>query len=476
MNIEGIREVFRRGLRFYLVYIFIFTIILFAIQKPKKNLGQSIDNPNKRINKNKDRVQLIESGKEGALARINLIQNAEKSLDITYYSWQEGKTTEIFIASIIDAADRGVEVRILLDGIFHNLKKDLRDTIYGFKTHPNIELKFYKPFKLLSPWTWNNRLHDKLILVDDSLGLIGGRNIGDRYFVEDVDKLDYAKDRDVLIYNENKGESTDSAVGDMKVYYEKIWNHEYSKPSLKRLKTKQELKGKIFKEDLRNRYVDFKREYAEDTKEIDWHENTIATDGVRFVHNPLGKVNNEPWCLEELLILAEEAQEYIFIQSPYVIPSREMKTKFKKYQVDLTKANMLTNSQYSSPNVLAMSGYFNNRKSIVDSGVQLYEYQSTNSLHGKTYIFDDAISAVGSFNLDARSSYINSESMVIISSKEFTDKLKNNIQVDLDNSLRVDRDYSYVNDDSVEEGNVSIFKRIITKILSKISLFLDYLL
>ncbi len=55
-------------------------------------------------------------------------------------------STKIFLGSILEAADRGVEVRILLDGIFHNLKGELKDTIYAFSNHPNIQLKFYEPF------------------------------------------------------------------------------------------------------------------------------------------------------------------------------------------------------------------------------------------------------------------------------------------------------------------------------------------
>ena len=113
---------------------------------------------------------------------------------------------------------------------------------------------------------------------------------------------------------------------------------------------------------------------------------------------------------------------------------------------------------------------------MVDKVEQIYEFQGPESIHSKTYIFDDTISVIGSFNFDARSSYINSESMVVISSQEFTEQLKENVQVDLNNSLIIDKDYSYIYNDKVQEGKISVYKKIIINFLSKITLFLEYLL
>ena len=388
----------------------------------------------------------------------------------------DGKSTKIIFGSILDAADKGVEVRILLDGIFHNLKGDLKDAIYGFELHPNIELKLYQPLKLLSPLSWNNRLHDKIIIVDEKLALIGGRNIGDKYFREDFMEDDFVKDRDVLIFKDEFLEDSSSVITDMSNYYNSIWNHEYSKSSIKELKPKQEARAEGFNENLRDGYRKFKDVYFENLMYTNWYDNTMASDSISFVYNPIGRANKDPWCLRELLNLASQAEKSIFIQSPYIIPSRNMKSKFEQYDIDFKNITMLTNSLSSSPNPLAIAGYSNSKKEIVDSGVKLYEYQGPESIHSKTYIIDDYTSIVGSFNFDARSSYINTESMVVISSDEFADKLKENIQVDLDNSLEVGKDYSYIENDNIKEGEVSTFIKIVTKILSKIVFFIEYLL
>lgn len=476
MDRERVREFFRKSFKLYIIYVFIFAVLIFAVHKPKENLDFFTNNYDNLEEVNKDRVALVESGEDAALVRLNLIENAQESLDISYYTFTDGKSTEIILGSILEAADRGIEVRILLDGIFHNFKRDLKDTIYGFELHPNIELKFYQPLKLLSPLSWNNRLHDKIIIVDEKLVLIGGRNIGDRYFREDMMKDDFVKDRDVLIYKDEFLDDSSSVITDMENYYAKIWNHEYSKPSIKKIKPKEEDKGKVFNDNLRFKYMEFKEEYIEHLKYTDWYKNTIPTENIKFVYNPIGRTNQDPWCLRELLTLASQAKESIFIQSPYVIPSRNMKAKFSQYHIDYKKVTMLTNSLSASPNPLAVAGYSNSKEEIIDSGVEIYEYQGPKSIHSKTYIIDEYISVIGSFNFDARSSYINTESMVIISSEKFAENLKEKIQTDLDNSLKVGKDYLYVDNDNVEEGKVSTFKKITTKILSKIVRFLEYLL
>ena len=116
------------------------------------------------------------------------------------------------------------------------------------------------------------------------------------------------------------------------------------------------------------------------------------------------------------------------------------------------------------------------RKRLVDSDATIYEYQGQGSIHSKTYMFDDYISVVGSYTLDARSSYLNTESMVVIRSKEFAELLKENIQVDLDKSLKVGKDYSYEPNDKVAEGKVSVLKRMGIAILSLITRLFGYLL
>lgn len=173
----GRRRILIKAISIYLIYAFLSAVLFFFIQSPKKQEKPAYIHSDKLL-KNNDRVALIESGEDGINVRLNLIENAKSSIDISYYTLTEGKSVDLVFGSLIKAADKGVKVRVLLDGIFHNLSGDLKNVKYALACHPNIEYKLYEPFKILKPRTWNNRLHDKLIIVDKNLVLIGGRNIG----------------------------------------------------------------------------------------------------------------------------------------------------------------------------------------------------------------------------------------------------------------------------------------------------------
>lgn len=452
-------------------------LYFFWIQKPKEkkldkysNLNEKYYGPN-----NNDRVALIESGEAGFFVRLNIIENAKETIDISYYTLTGGKSVDLVLASLLAAADRGVKIRILFDGIFHGLNKQLKNIKYSFSANPNIEYKLYEPLKFFKPKTWNDRLHDKLIIVDKSLGMIGGRNIGDKYFDQKSKTEQYSKDRDVIVYNANANNEA-SSVKNMVNYYNDIFNYAQSIVVVPKLFKRKKIKGLKLKEKLIELYHKFKEKHIVEMKEIDWESKTQQTKGVKFVFNPIARGNQDPWVLRKILSLASQAKESILIQSPYVILSDNMINKLKDYEFDLSKMKILTNSLACSPNPVAFAGYYNNKETIVDSGIALYEYQGPQSLHGKTYIYDNKISAVGTFNFDARSSYINSEIMVIIYSEEFARKLINYVDIDLNNSLKVDKNYNYVIDPAIKAGFVSRFKKYLIKLLAKIVYFFDYLL
>lgn len=464
----------------YLIYAFIVSIIVYAFKNPNENkeLEPSSGDSKKEARKKKDRAQLIESETDGALIRINLIENAEKNIDISYLTFRDNKISRMMLGSILDAANRGVKVRILFDSLsllpaFHGEYKNI---LYGLDSHENIDLKFYNPINPLFPFTWNKRLHDKIIIVDGSLALMGGRNIADNYFKRNTKWLKFSKDRDVIIYKNDSLADYPSVIEDIRKYYNDTWNYKYSKPLIRKLNPRRKKKTDLACENLRKEHIKTKKDLKEKLNKPNWHNLTIAAENIEFVHNPVGKFNHDPWCLQKILTLASQAEESFFIQSPYVIPSRRVRYNFSEYDVDLEKAKILTNSHYSSPNHLSIAAYTNHRKEMIDNGIEIHEYQGSGSLHGKAYIFDDYISALGSFNLDPRSSYINSESMVVISSKEFTEKLKENIQVDLDQSLKIGEDYSYTLDNSVEKAKVSKVKKLIITILSKIVPAIEHML
>jgi putative cardiolipin synthase len=123
-------------------------------------------------------------------ARLALIDQAISSLDIQYFIWEKDPSSRLFTHRIVLAADRGVRVRILLDDLTLN---DQDAEYHALSHHPNIEVRTFNPWNLRSNigrvlefmvrWPrLNHRMHNKIIVADNRFAIIGGRNIGDRYF------------------------------------------------------------------------------------------------------------------------------------------------------------------------------------------------------------------------------------------------------------------------------------------------------
>lgn len=482
------KKILKIGLFTYLIYIFFFSIFIFSFHKAtsKKDIADELSEllPNDRTN---DRVALVESSEDAISVRLSLIENAETNIKLSYYKLTDGKVADLILGSLLDAADRGVKVQILLDGLIQlgNIGGKVDDIFLGFKSHPNIDLKLYEPFNPLLPLSWNNRLHDKMIIVDNKFALVGGRNIEDRFYLKDIYGDEFVKDRDILIYHHTDDKTSSasissSVIDDMQSYYDELWKHKYSKPKHKYISNRKIKKGNLSMDNLRSQHKDLKKEflqtYFKDIKTIDWTQVTLATNEIRFVSNPIGRTNQDPKCLKAILQLSSEAKDNIFIQSPYFIPSRSIKSLFRQYKIDLEKSTILTNSKASSPNILSIAAFKNHKKNMVDNGINIYEYQGPGSIHGKTSIFDQQISVIGTFNIDPRSSYINTESIVIIDSKDFTETLKKEMQNNLFYSLEVGDDYSYVPNKDLPQYQVTKIKKVMISILSKITPFIEYLL
>ncbi|WP_413377375.1 phospholipase D-like domain-containing protein [Alkalihalobacillus sp. 1P02AB] len=459
----------------YVGYVLISTTLVFKIHTPTAPDWQPTFESGE--NESDDRVMLVQDRFESGMARIQLIDHAEQSIEISSYAVHEGKYADLFFGALFEAADRGVHVRILLDGIVNKWNSDLRELSYAMFEHPNMEYQFYEPLNLLKPWTWNNRYHDKLLVIDNEMVMVGGRNIGDRYFGPEGAK-DATNDRDVIVMNTDEERYEQSVLFDVGQYYDMVWNHDYTKAVVTDVSKRQRNKGKAREQEVKKTYQQAVEQYPQYfLEEVDWLATSFPANQVKFLHSPIERLNKEPIIWLELIHQLENASGFVYMESPYIIPTKKMLAYLEDSEVEIEKIKLMTNSFASTPNAVAFSGYYPNRDHLAVESNALYEFQSnTESLHGKTYIFDQKISLVGSFNLDARSTFLNTEVMVLIDSEPFARHLQEEIDYAMEQkSLRVLGD-GYEADPNVEEADVSGWKVRKIKALSYITRFFDYLL
>lgn len=416
-----------------------------------------------------DRATLVENTVDAFDSRYQLIASSEETLDFAYHTMQIGESTDVLFAEIYKAADRGVAVRIYLDGKAGAMSSNIKSRLKAMSAHPNIQVKYYNPINIFKPWQLQSLLHDKFIIADDQYLLLGGRNIGDRYYEPKGYTGNVAEDRDVLVWN--TGENVeDSVISQAKDYMDLLWNYENTKS----------LKGKE-SNSLINEMIALEESFKKDnpkffTRDLDsFKDETVATNGVHLVHNPINSGSKEPWVGYFLGRLADKAESSVLIQTPYSTGNKKLLERLTENAQEKEMV-MLTNSIGSTPNFPAFSNYYSNRKKFVATGVEIYEYQSTNSIHGKSMVFDDRISAVGSFNLDDRSFYLSTETMLIIDSPEFAEILTGAIEDFMGSSLKVMPDNTYEKNEHVAEIEASFFKKAMLWVVSIFSRVFQFLI
>ena len=378
-----------------------------------------------------DHAILLESKEDGGIARLHVLDNAQETIDVTYYTLHPGASLDIFLGALVNAADRGVQVRVLLDGIFHNLRLSDRHILYGLESHRNIEIRYYEPMDFLQPWTLQNRLHDKLIVVDGKHVIIGGRNIGDRYFNSNgADTM--VLDRDVWVTNNCEEESQKSVLPDVQRYFDELWDSPYSLANKQRLLRMQKYIGESYLEHLRETSRIFRKEYPEYIDGTYLLEKAHPTSGIHFIYNPIERWRKSPWIWESLIQLMAQSEDEVWLQSPYFIPSRQMRKDaeritgedFGEFHENLeAKQYILTNSIENNPNFFGKIGYRYYRDRMIDVADEIYGYSGENSLHAKTFVIDRKVSMIGAFNYDPRSAYLSTESMIVIYSEGFAEEL-----------------------------------------------------
>ncbi len=444
-----------------IAYLFVFGILSYKVHYEMPNDITYDISAFTELSVNPQYAYLVEERLLAFDIRLALINHAQESIDISYYAIHEGLSKEVFFGALLEAADRGVNIRFIIDGFIEGRGFNDAESMSVLSNHPNIDVAYYEVFSITAPFAVQNRLHDKLMIVDQTYGLIGGRNIGDRYYFDEDDIDKKTHDRDVLIFGEHA-----QAVEDMSDYFDYLFNHPYS-----------DIIDNELPSHHTNRYITIYQDYISDrelelpTIMTDVYNDAFLVKNVTFMRSPLNRMHKEPVIFNALLELSRNYND-IIVQSPYVIFSRPMRQMLAEY--DLDNITLLTNHPYTNPNILAVSGYLRIRQDLAES-TTLYEYQKPLSLHTKTLIFGDEISVIGSINIDPRSAYLSTESVVVIYDEAFNTYMRSVIDTYLEDSLEVNGDLRY-NEGTIEPIEYSQSRVILARIMKFLTYFFDEML
>lgn len=392
------------------------------------------------------------SGPDALAARLAMARAAQRSLDLQSYIFDTANTGAAVLGDIIDAAERGVRVRLLFDDLH---TEGMDEVLAAVDSHPNIEVRLFNPFagrharwlQLLGDFgRLDRRMHNKSMIVDNQLALIGGRNIGDAYFSARTD-LDYS-DLDVLMAG--------PAVPQVSAAFDEYWNSELSYPvaalipkakdapvEMRSLRKRLEAKGdQAHASPYVQELLDSGLAKEIETGHMPAYSGT-ATVVADKPDKALPQASNDGNATARLEQLISRAKRKVVLVSPYFVPDDDGEAWLIALAKSGIRVRILTNS-YAATDVRAVhAGYAPHRKALLAAGIELYELKpdayaelagrgkrsrswlpsSRAALHAKNYIVDERLVFIGSLNMDPRSARLNTEMGVVLDSPALAQRI-----------------------------------------------------
>jgi phosphatidylserine/phosphatidylglycerophosphate/cardiolipin synthase-like enzyme len=374
-----------------------------------------------------ERFRLLNDAQEAARVRVRMIHEAQTSIDAMYFIVGDDSVSLAVLTLLRDASRRGIETRLVVDGHFNRIPKEVQARLIA----EGVEIREYHPFRLYKPRWWTRRLHDKLLVTDGARLVTGGRNIESPYYGrgEEVGRRDYL-DSDAWV----EGASAANASA----YFDALWNGpKVRKTNLSQFKSArlekrcellpaeadrdrcERLRAEALADlDAANRLLDEHRDRVERnpwfTSDRPVGEGSTDVGPVRFVHDPAAGKSPGDGIGAALLERLDRAERSVVIESPYLVPSKALREGLKRAVTRGVRVRILTNSLAVTDNLLAQAGYVGDKDNVVRWGIELWEYAGPECLHSKSAVFDERWLVVGSFNLDPRSEFLNTETAVIV--------------------------------------------------------------
>lgn len=368
-----------------------------------------------------DRATILEHNDDALKERIRAIEHAKEHIIMSTFDFRNDVSGKQMLSSLLKASYRGVDIQILIDGFNGRLRLENDPYFYALATRYNVDIKMYNPISFVQPYKLMSRMHDKYIIIDDDLYILGGRNTFDYFLGKSSSYQNY--DRDILVYNrhhENK------SLNQIKSYFYKIWNQkesvDWKNKGFANIHCVKKANNHLLKI-----YDQTKKDNNNWYKAIDYNKMTVETDNITLLSNPTSLYSKEPTVFYYLTQLIKNSKEAI-IHTPYVIANEMMYDSFKDMCKD-SDVTLMTNSVLNNGNVFGAVDFALNKEKVLNTGLNVLEYNGGKSYHGKSIVIDDDISIIGSFNMDIKSVYQDSELMLVINSKEVNKELKENFKV-----------------------------------------------
>lgn len=395
-------------------------------------------------------VALIPDGLTAFAARVAALRAATTSADLQYYAWHGDLTGRLLAREVIQAADRGVAVRLLLDDMYAIGRERV---LAAMDSHPRIQVRLFNATAwrsfgppglvlemLFGGWHLDHRMHNKTWIVDGACAIAGGRNIGDEYF--DASGHFNFRDLDLVLRG--------APVQAMQRIFESYWGHRLARPlrRISRAAYRRRALRKLARQLDAAWAAPAARPFFDRLAATPLMTRLLAGGdllalpeaAIRVMADPPGKATGTVPAAECLAPTIHEAlhgaEREALIISPYFVPGVEGAAQIEAMARRGVRVSVVTNSLAATDVVAVHGGYARYRERLLAAGVELHELKPSGeegrsvfgsrgaSLHTKAFAIDGRLAFVGSFNLDPRSVALNTEMGTFIEDARIAEQLR----------------------------------------------------
>jgi cardiolipin synthase len=338
-------------------------------------------------------IERLLNGREIFPDMLAAIESASRSIELISFIFWRGKISERFCDALIERADRGVSVRVMLDAVG---SRWFGNRLLGRLEESAVELRMFSPVPNWKFWRMGSRNHRKILVVDNRVAYTGGVGIADEWD-GDADQPDHFRETHFRI--------TGPAVAQMKGAFYANWAG---------------VGGRL----------------PEPLESLPIH--SLNAPGIPAAVVPSSAA--EQWSKTALLfrLLLRGAAESLTLVTPYFVPGQLLASDIANAARRGVETRIFISGRRSDHLVPRWAGrrYY---ADLLKVGVEILEYDLT-LMHTKLVIVDDRLVCFGSPNMNQRSQYQDEEIAVLCQDESLVDTLHRDLDFDRRHCRRIDPD------------------------------------
>ncbi len=349
--------------------------------------------------------RILNEEREALQCRIDLMHQAKSEILLSTFIIKNDLIGRTVLQLLIDAAKRGVKVKVIVDDLGNRLPTDL----LAYLAEQGVENRVFNIKSIAHFRTMVDRMHGKMLITEGKQFIIGGRNLKEEYF--NLDSVSNFLDREVYVRDTG-------AVNTARNHFFDMWN--YPKITGKKSVKLTDEDRTYWRKALQEAPAKLQQRLRISMNgQRDWQKGVVsAKQPVQFIHDnfyerkgkkTVRRARKDHKCTEAMLALICNAQRSIDIENAYFIPTRRWWRALKAANKRGVHIRLLTNSSYTNDLPIVQSVYQLKRGRFRRHGVEIWEFHGQKMLHTKAFVIDSSISLIGSYNLETKSQNFNTE-------------------------------------------------------------------